>query len=108
MVFTLGGMEDWSKVEELVTAGNLMGLGIFDFNGIAQCLGNDTLGRYMVYEYFDWYWALKMIYLKPVWNDKMSSFKLLEFFLQMHISSLPGMAETPDMKVGHWKSSIEW
>ena len=50
---TLGEMEDWSKVEELVTAGNLMGLGIFDFNGIAQCLGNDTLGRYMVYEYFD-------------------------------------------------------
>ena len=44
-------MEDWSKVEELVTPGNLMGLGMTmdpNFTGLALCLGNDVLNQYTV------------------------------------------------------------
>ena len=44
--------EDWDMLLELITPGNLirLGIGVTDpnYTTIAQCLGDDVLGKYLV------------------------------------------------------------
>ena len=45
----LDSREDWNKVEQLITKGNIMAsIGIIDFTELAECLGKDVLKLYMV------------------------------------------------------------
>ena len=40
--------EDWSKVTEIVSPGNLADLGISRYDFLALCLGNDIFDKYQV------------------------------------------------------------
>ena len=42
-------MEDWTKLEEVMTPENLSKCGIMEYTSLAQCLSVEVLTKYQVY-----------------------------------------------------------